>query len=57
MVQKHSQTAFETFSTIPNVILGLFKPFQGSWKMTKIGEKVKANPLPFRSIMATFSTF
>ena len=32
MVQKQRQTAFESFSTTPNLILGLFKPFLRSWK-------------------------
>ena len=31
-VQKQRQTAFESFSTSPNVILGLFKQFLTSWK-------------------------
>ena len=51
------QTAFESLSTTLNVILGLFKPFLKTWKMAKNGQKVKANPLLFWSILATFSTF
>ena len=31
-VQKSRQTAFESFSTAPNVILGLFITFLRSWK-------------------------
>ena len=31
-VEKQRQTAFESFSTTLNVILGLFKPFLRSWK-------------------------
>ena len=57
MVQKQRQTAIESFSTIPNVILGLFCRFKEVEKMAKNGQKVKANPLPFWSILATFSTF
>ena len=56
-VQKQSLTAFESFSTTLNVILGLVKPFLRSKKMAKNDKKVKANPLPFWSILATFSTF
>ena len=57
MVQKQRQTAFESFSTTPNVILAFLSRFKEVEKMAKNGPKVKANPLPFWSILATFSTF
>ena len=34
-----------------------FEPFFKSRKIAKIEHKVKANPLPFWSILASFSTF
>ena len=54
---KSGQNALELFSTTPIVVLGLFEPFLKSWKNSENREKVKANPLPFWSILATFSTF
>ena len=54
---KTKATCFESFSTTPNVILGLFEAFSKSGKTAKNEQKVKANPLPFWSILATFSTF
>ena len=39
--QKQSLTAFESFSTTPNVILGLFKPFLTSWKNGEKRQKSK----------------
>ena len=45
------------------MVLGLFEPFlkklfkNGVENMAKIEQKVKANPLPFWSILAIFSTF
>ena len=45
MVQKQRQTAFESFSTTPNVILGLFKPFLRSWKYGQRRPKSKRLPL------------
>ena len=56
-VQKQRVTPFESFSTTPYVVLGLFKRLENVEKMAKIEQKVKSNPLPFWSIMATFSTF
>ena len=56
-VQKQRQTAFESFSTTTNVILGLFKPFLRSCINGQKRQKLKANPLPFWSFLATFSTF
>ena len=40
-VQKQRQTAFESFSTTPNVILGLFKPFLRSWNNGQKRQKSK----------------
>ena len=37
--------------------LAFLNRFQNVEKMTKIEQKVKAYPLPFRSILAMFSTF
>ena len=45
MVQKQRQTAFESFSKILNVILGLFKPFLRSGKNGKKRPKSKGLPL------------
>ena len=56
-VQKQRLHALESFSTTPNVILGLFEGFSKVEKTPKNEQKVKANPLPFWSILATFSTF
>ena len=56
-VQKQRLHALESFSTTPNVIFGLLKRFQKVEKTPKNEQKVKANPLPFWSIFATFSTF
>ena len=44
-VQKQRQTAFEWFSTTPNVILGLFKPFLRIWKNGQKRPKSKGYPL------------
>ena len=57
MFQKQRLHALESFSTTPNVILGLLKRFQIVEKTAKIEQKVKANSLPFWSILATFSAF
>ena len=53
-LQKQRLNTFESFSTTPDVILGIFERFWTSWKKAKKGQKVKANPLPFWSIFATF---
>ena len=47
IIFNHSQRGFSSFWTV-------FKKLK---KMAKIEQKVKANPLPFWSILATFSTF
>ena len=44
-VQKQRQTAFESFSTTLNVILGLFKLFLKSWKNGQKRPKSKGQPL------------
>ena len=40
-VQKQRQTAFESFSATPNVILGLFHAFLRSWNNDQKRQKSK----------------
>ena len=53
-VQKQRQTAFESFSTTPNVILGLFQPFLRSWNNGQKRPKSKGLPL---TILVNFGHF
>ena len=53
-VQKKRLNALESFSTTPNVILGLFEPFSRSWKNSKNWAKSKGKPL---TILVNFGHF
>ena len=54
--QKERVTPLESFATTPYVVLGILNRFEYVEKMAKIEQKVKANPLPFSSILVSFST-
>ena len=56
-VKKQTLHALESFSTTLNVFKAFLTCFQRVEKEAKIEQKVKANPLPFWSILATFVTF
>ena len=53
-LQKQRLNTFESFSTTPDVILGLFEPFWTSWKIGQKWQKSKGLPL---TILVNFGHF
>ena len=52
--QKQSLNTFESFSSTPDVVLGLFEPFWSSWKIDQKWRKCKGLPL---TILVNFGHF